>query len=54
MFMISIKSKDGKTKLLELKTEERSYARGTKLLCDENGYPCEVTVEIKPREVNFK
>jgi hypothetical protein len=54
MFQAVVKSKDGKTVLLKVSSTERRYMRYLTLLCNENVLPCEVTEEVKPRQVKFK
>ena len=39
---------------LTLKTNDRKVARYTCMFFKENKVPCEVTEELKPREVKFK
>jgi hypothetical protein len=49
---ISTVNENGNEKTLELKTENRSFARNTMLLCGENAVKCEVT-RIKETPVKF-
>jgi hypothetical protein len=54
VFQAEIRSKDGKASLLKLSSTERRYMRYLVLLCNENGLPCTVTEEVKPRQVTFR
>ena len=54
MYTAKIMNKDGKGVNLELKSESRNAMRQLKILCDENKLTCNVTEEVKPREVKFK
>jgi hypothetical protein len=54
VFKAVVKFNDKKIPDVKFTSESRKAMHGLKQLCNENGYACEVTVDVVPRVVKFK